>query len=295
MGEQASGLSDVYSLGAVLYELLTGEVVFPGESFMAVALKHASEPPPSVLERRPDCLVRLAAAVERCLAKDPKDRFASMRELVDELEACLRELDTRGDADATLIIAPLRKPRAPARDRRRRRALPALVLIAALGALAAVIAIVVVERESIKRVFNIGSRRVTMTASRTFDPYGDNGTEEPQTAYKATDDELATYWTTESYITFAKPGVGLVVRAPKSEELTEMTVGTDTPRVFLARIRAGPSPVGPFVPVSDWQRMRPKTTFHVDTRGKSYRYYLIWLRLPSGGVAHVNDVTARAK
>jgi serine/threonine-protein kinase len=302
LGEHASERSDVYSLGAVLYELLTGDVLFSGESFVAVALKHASEPPPSVLERRPDCPVRLAAAVDRCLSKDPGERFADMHELIDELHECLADMERRGDEDATLIVAPPRRARPVAREPRRRGVLSWMFLLLAIAALGAIVAVVVLERNSIRDALPIiGSKNLPLKAVGAYDPYGDNASENDGLAWKATDGNSETYWPTETYITFFKPGVGLVLRAGHSgARMTKLTMTTSTPHRFWAQIRAATSRDGPFTPVSSWQRAQSKTTFGVDTHGDSYRFYEIWLRLPKnayavGGVARINEVSARAK
>ena len=116
-GEHVDAQTDIYSFGVVLYELLTGELPYPGDNFLTVAMKHVNEPVPSVFDRRPDTPLRLASLIERCMAKNPADRPPSMHDVVDELEACRAELDGKDGGEATMI---LRKPVAvPARPRRK--------------------------------------------------------------------------------------------------------------------------------------------------------------------------------
>jgi serine/threonine-protein kinase len=89
--EQAQGLaltpaSDLYSLGIVLFEMLTHSLPFAGTSVAAVALKHAQDPVPSLRARNPGVPMRVERLVRRALAKKPQQRFRSAR----EMEAALR-------------------------------------------------------------------------------------------------------------------------------------------------------------------------------------------------------------
>jgi serine/threonine protein kinase len=85
MHGMASHSSDLYSLGCVLYELITGRHVFEASTALAIMHKHYSEIPLPVNEVRPEVDPRMAALVTRLLAKDPRDRPISAREVYDVL------------------------------------------------------------------------------------------------------------------------------------------------------------------------------------------------------------------
>jgi predicted Ser/Thr protein kinase len=308
-GEQVDEKSDVYSLGAVLFELLTGEVPFPGDTFVSVAMKHIHEPPRDVRELRLDIPARVAAATARALEKEPAARFATMRDFANELKACLKELTEAAPAEnPTMIVRPAAgqtaavrpapvAPPAPARRARRRRLWPLALLLLALAA-GAIAAVVVLKKQGTIGGGGGGSggKPVAMHAVASYDPYGDNGVERPDLVQLATDGNPATAWETEHYhdpLPLIKPGVGIVVQAPRAVKLASLTVDSDTSG-FNARIKASNSASGDFRKVSKSMTVGSRTTFHLSVH-EPERYYLVWLTtVPADGFARITEIIGRS-
>ena len=117
-GRPVDGRADVYSLGCVLYECLTGERPFERESELALVYAHLNDPPPRLTDLRPELPEALDGVVTTALAKEAEERYASCGELVAAARAALAG-----------------KPYAR-RSRRRRRAVVAtvaLLVAAAVG------------------------------------------------------------------------------------------------------------------------------------------------------------------
>jgi serine/threonine protein kinase len=142
-GAPATFLSDLYSMGVVLYEALAGEKPFTGDNFIAVAHAVQSGSHTPLPSARPGLDPPVAAAVEKALARDPSDRFASAEEMGAALTGVAAPtaplpvvgeettvLAAEGGDTATLVGADLPMPLAPAR-----RPFPVWVLLAIAGAL----------------------------------------------------------------------------------------------------------------------------------------------------------------
>jgi eukaryotic-like serine/threonine-protein kinase len=145
LGKPATPKSDLYSLGVVLYEALTGELPYTADNPIAVSMKHVNDPLRPPIELNPRIPRGMNALVTKLLAKDPEDRYADADELAHDLWRVNRGLELAGagvgrkegpgtqrnSLASTNVTSKMQRPRPGPMPYRRRRSLPWLLIVVA--------------------------------------------------------------------------------------------------------------------------------------------------------------------
>ena len=114
MGQPVDYRCDIYSLGVVLYELVTGRVPYEAETPLAVLLKHVNDPLPLPRQIKPDLPEAVERVILKAMAKAPDDRFQSAQQMVDALAAAVaaRPVEATPPQVAEVATPPAVGPRA---------------------------------------------------------------------------------------------------------------------------------------------------------------------------------------
>ena len=302
--EQANGddpdhRSDIYALGIVLYELLTGRPPFVAETHLATAMMHIGEEPPPPRSLRAGIPRPLEDVILRALEKDPDRRWQSAAAMESALQ------DAAGAGADTVVLAPAPAAR-PAPDRPATAAdtrwvLPVLAVIAVAVALAFALPAVLENGtpENGSRPNNRtgadgedGSSQIEVQEVTDLDPHGD-GSEHPERAPAAADGDPGSEWTTETYDDsfdlLGKAGVGLLFDLGEETEVTGVRVAGD-PGTFELRAGNEEGPDETALEVFDEGDGATELSFDAT----SARYWLVWITdLPGGGGgrATISEVT----
>src|SRR5271170_5269727 len=209
LGQSVTGQSDLYSLGIVFYEMLTGDVPFSGETPVAVAMKHVREDVPDVQLARPEVSAATASVVDHAVAKDLGQHFADASEMAAALEEVLAIEASRAGQATGEVTTVLRTLPGTARRRlpwRMRHPVRWAFLLALVGVIVAGVLVAaanhahrgngpppgIVSKPGRSPVF------LGQNSAHGYNPFG-TGPEDPDQIGNVVDGDPNTTWTTEQY------------------------------------------------------------------------------------------------
>jgi eukaryotic-like serine/threonine-protein kinase len=303
LGHSVTGQSDIYSLGIVLYEMLTGGVPFTGETPVAVAMRHVREDVPDVQLRRAEVSASTAAVVDRATAKELDRRYPDIPALVGDLEEALAIEAARSGQATGEVTSVLRTLPGPARRRlpwRMRH--PARWLISLAVVLAAVAGVLIFAAGNAHRgtgvAPDVASKPglspvpLSQNSAHSYNPFG-TGPEHRTEVSNIVDGDPNSVWSSEHYVDgtiTGKPGLGVYVDAAPGVPARALEIQTPQPG-FSAAIYAatqfdenlgygdteelaqrGWKLLSPVQPIR-----REQTTIDFPVPAASYRFYLVWI------------------
>jgi hypothetical protein len=305
LGQRVNGQSDLYSVGIVLWEMLTGDVPFKGDNQVAVAMKHVREELPDVRIQRPEVSAALAAVVETATAKRPEHRYADDQELIADLEDVLAIETSRAGGASSEVTSVLRtlprgtRRRVPFSIMHRRMLVPLALLVAAAVIAAGALLALRSHRGNITPAgvkSTVAPHDVLIhlcgdcAAAYNPDAVGGQTAQNNASAGLAIDGDPSTAWNTEQYYDdkLNKPGVGLYIDAAPGTPASELVLDTTTPGFAATIYGTNTTPNATSFAASGWVALDSVSsvsrhqTFRLSRPKTTYTYYLVWITaLPS--------------
>jgi eukaryotic-like serine/threonine-protein kinase len=308
LAEPTDGRADVYAVGLLLYQMLTGSLPFHGDTEMATALARVSRAPDPLPDGIP---AAVSAIVERCLARDPVERFPTAGALATAIDGAARNgaapvppRTTTAARDVTVVSAPPAETRTvpappaarrPAPRRTRRFVwLWAIVGGAILGAGAGAGYLAVTSASDSGGGTSNGA--AVVVAAHDFDPSGDNRSENPGLVGFAIDGNAGTSWRTEHYNSpdlGGKSGVGLYVTLASTSDVSSVEVDADgtgwSAQIYVADAAAS-TLAGWGDPVASGEDLGTSPTFPISPARRG-TVVLVWItHLPASGQLALSEV-----
>ena len=297
-GNPADAGSDIYALGIVLYEMLSGTPPFVGDTELSTAVARLTTAPSSLRDRRPDIPRSLEAVVLRSLARDPAARFQS----AEEFRASLLAVDSDNDE----VTPPAGLTTATSSTRRGR---PQVLVGSVVTLLFLLVAAVVLSGGGNGESPSTPGGKAGLAApagalappkalpTSSFDPFGDDKVENQASVAHVSDGDPNTAWKTSGYqdnFPKFKQGVGVYLDLGRNQKVRTVTVNATpgyTAQIFVAD--------RPAVDLAGWGK--PRTAGDTGTfnlGGVNGRYVLVWFtslpQLDDGYKAEVSEITVDA-